>query len=36
VREEELKYMGWLVPHYVALAERHLSGEITYGPASSM
>src|SRR6185437_3720634 len=28
VREEELKYMGWLVPHYVALAERHVSGDI--------
>lgn len=24
VREEELKYMRWLTPHYVALAEKHL------------
>lgn len=28
VRDEELKYMKWLVPHYVALAERHVRGEI--------
>src|SRR5580700_1527626 len=31
VREEELKYMRWLTPHYVALAEKHLGhakGEI--------
>ena len=36
VREEELKYMRWLVPHYVALAERHVSGEIKDKSASSM
>ncbi len=28
VREKELEYMHWLVPHYVEVAERHLSGEI--------
>src|SRR5438874_11526501 len=28
VREEELKYMRWLVPHYVELAERYVAGEV--------
>jgi len=27
VKEEELKYMRWLVPHYVELAERYAKGE---------
>lgn len=28
VKEEELEYMRWLVPHYIELAERHVRGEI--------
>jgi carbonic anhydrase/acetyltransferase-like protein (isoleucine patch superfamily) len=28
VSEEELKYMRWLVPHYVKLAEKYARGEI--------
>lgn len=28
VKEEELKYMRWLTPHYVELAEKYASGEI--------
>jgi carbonic anhydrase/acetyltransferase-like protein (isoleucine patch superfamily) len=28
VREEELKYMRWLGPHYVKLAEKYVKGEI--------
>ena len=31
VKEEELKYMRWLVPHYVELAERYANGEIRDG-----
>jgi carbonic anhydrase/acetyltransferase-like protein (isoleucine patch superfamily) len=27
VKEEELKYMKWLNPHYVALAEKYVRGE---------
>jgi carbonic anhydrase/acetyltransferase-like protein (isoleucine patch superfamily) len=27
VREEELKYMRWLVPHYVELAQKYVAGE---------
>ena len=27
VREEELKYMRWLVPHYVELAQEYVAGE---------
>lgn len=27
VKEEELKYMRWLTPHYVTLAQKHASGE---------
>lgn len=28
VKEEELKYMRWLVPHYVALAGKYARGEV--------
>jgi carbonic anhydrase/acetyltransferase-like protein (isoleucine patch superfamily) len=28
VKAEELKYMRWLAPHYVELAEKYVSGEI--------
>ncbi|HEY8750968.1 MAG TPA: gamma carbonic anhydrase family protein, partial [Tepidisphaeraceae bacterium] len=28
VKEEELKYMRWLVPHYVELAEKYVKGEM--------
>lgn len=28
VKEEELKYMRWLGPHYVELAEKYVAGEI--------
>jgi carbonic anhydrase/acetyltransferase-like protein (isoleucine patch superfamily) len=28
VKEEELKYMRWLSPHYVKLAEKYVRGEI--------
>jgi len=27
VKEEELRYMKWLNPHYVALAEKYVRGE---------
>ncbi len=27
VKEEELKYMRWLVPHYVELAEKYVRGD---------
>ncbi|HYO08708.1 MAG TPA: gamma carbonic anhydrase family protein [Tepidisphaeraceae bacterium] len=29
VKEDELNYMRWLVPHYVELAERYASGAFT-------
>jgi carbonic anhydrase/acetyltransferase-like protein (isoleucine patch superfamily) len=28
VKEKEMEYMRWLVPHYIELAERHVRGEI--------
>jgi carbonic anhydrase/acetyltransferase-like protein (isoleucine patch superfamily) len=28
VKEEELKYMRWLAPHYVEVAQEYVSGEI--------
>ena len=28
VKDEELEYMRWLVPHYVELAQKHVEGEI--------
>jgi carbonic anhydrase/acetyltransferase-like protein (isoleucine patch superfamily) len=28
VKEKELEYMRWLVPHYIELAEKHARGEI--------
>jgi carbonic anhydrase/acetyltransferase-like protein (isoleucine patch superfamily) len=32
VKDEELKYMRWLTTHYVALAEKHVRGEVTRYP----
>ena len=29
VNDEELKYMRWLAPHYVEVAEKYINGEIT-------
>ena len=29
VKEDELKYMRWLVPHYVELAEKYVKGEVS-------
>jgi len=31
VKEDELKYMRWLVPHYVELAEKYVRGELGAG-----
>ena len=28
VKETEIEYMRWLVPHYIELAEKHVRGEI--------
>jgi autotransporter-associated beta strand protein len=34
VKEEELKYMRWLTPHYVEVAEKYIRGEIVSVSAS--
>ena len=37
VKEQELKYMRWLTPHYVQLAERYCAGEFhRVGPETRM
>ena len=34
VKDEELKYMRWLTPHYVEVAEKYIRGEIVSVSAS--
>ena len=36
IEDDFSKYMRWLVPHYVALAERHVRGEIEDKQANLM